>query len=679
MLRIKRLYTFIIQTFIPVFIMTFAICLFIVLMQFIWRYVEDFVGKGLDNAVLAELFLYAALNLIPMALPLSLLLASLMAFGSLGERLELLAIKASGVSLLKTMQPLIILVACISIGAFFFQNEAMPRIQVKFRSLMISIKQKSPELDIPEGSFYSGIDNYSLYVKKKDPKTKMLKDVMIYDTSEGFDNMSVFVCDSAMMRVTEDKKYLLLNLYTGQRFANFRQTDLTSNTGNNSQFVPYSRENFVEKEIVISFDSGFDRIDESNLEGTQISKNIVKLSHSIDSLSNRLDSINVQDRKLLGKHTYLTYRSNDSYKKNKENQLAHNKHEIPDKINFDSLMNTFTLDETSQYLNIASNDAENNNRYNLMEIIPKVNMQKNIRLHQIEWHRKFVLSFACLIFFFIGAPLGAIIRKGGLGMPVVVSVILFIIYYIIDNVGYKLARDGVWIVWQGMWLSSMVLFPLGVFLTYKAMNDSALFNTEAYGNFFRKMLGLKKKPIYDNEAIIDESAIPALETLNADPSIVASLESMGVDTLKDVAKKHQQYGYGADTLDVVLSVLKSKGASLFDVRVKNLDYNEAMNYFQAFLKNYKIAVIAYFAVLFLWLLQIITKSDILTFTTFIAIIGYIGCFVKSFICYIDFYRSIDRKIKKNTPRIIILSFLCIWGLYPYWKKRVKSELDNIKW
>jgi lipopolysaccharide export system permease protein len=658
--------------------MTFAICLFIVLMQFIWRYVEDFVGKGLDNTVLAELFLYAALSLIPMALPLSLLLASLMAFGNLGERMELLAIKASGVSLLKTMQPLIMLVACISIGAFFFQNEAMPRIQVKFRSLMMSIKQKSPELDIPEGSFYSGINNYSLYVKKKDSETKMLKDVMIYDTSEGFDNMSVFVCDSALMRVTEDKKYLLLNLYSGQRFANFRQADLTSNANRNSQFVPYSRENFVEKEIVISFDSNFARIDESNLEGTQISKNIAKLSHSIDSLNNRLDSINVQDRKLLGKHTYLTYRNNDSYQKNKENQIVKNKIEVPDKINFDSLMNSFTLEETSLYLNIAANDAESN-RFNMMEVIPKVNMQKNIRLHQIEWHRKFVLSFACLIFFFIGAPLGAIIRKGGLGMPVVVSVILFIIYYIIDNIGYKLARDGVWIVWQGMWLSSMVLFPLGVFLTYKAMNDSALFNTEAYGNFFRRMLGLKKKAIYDNEVIIDESAIPALETLNADPSIIASLESMGIDMLKDVARNHQQYGYGSGTLDVVLSVLKTKGTSFFDVRIKSLDYNEAVSYYKAFLKNYKIAITGYFTVLILWLLQITVNSDILTFTAFIATLGYIGCYIKSFICYFDFYRSIDKKIKKNNPRIMILSFFCIWGLYKYLKGQIKSELENIKW
>ncbi len=658
--------------------MTFIICLFIVLMQFIWRYVEDFVGKGLDNAVLAELFLYAALTLIPMALPLSLLLASLMAFGSLGERLELLAIKASGVSLLKTMQPLIILVACISIGAFFFQNEAMPRIQVKFRSLMISIKQKSPELDIPEGSFYSGIDNYSLYVKKKDPKTKMLKEVMIYDTSEGFDNMSVFVCDSAMMRITEDKKYLLLNLYTGQRFANFRQTDLASNTSRNNQFTRYSRENFVEKEIVIPFDSGFDRMDESNLEGTQISKNIAKLSHSIDSLNNRLDSINIQDRKVLGKHTYLTYRNNESYQKNKDNQAVQSRGKELNKIDFDSLVNSLTLDEASQYMSIAANDAENS-RFNMMEVVPKTNMQRSVRLHQIEWHRKFVLSFACLIFFFIGAPLGAIIRKGGLGMPVVVSVILFIIYYIIDNVGYKLARDGVWVVWQGMWLSSMVLFPLGVFLTYKAMNDSALFNTEAYGNFFRKILGLKKKAIYDNEAIIDESAIPALETLNADPAVVASLESMSIDTLKDVAKNHQQYGYGSDTLNVVLSILKSKGASFFDIRIKNLDYNETMSYYSAFLKNYKIAIIGYFAVLVLWLLQIIAKSDILSSVASIAVLGYIGYFIKSFICYFDFYRSIDKKIKKNNTRIIIFSFFCIWGSYKYLQKQMKSELENIKW
>lgn len=661
--------------------MTFAICLFIVLMQFIWRYVEDFVGKGLDNTVLAELFLYAALNLIPMALPLSLLLASLMAFGNLGERLELLAIKASGVSLLKTMQPLIILVACISIGAFFFQNEAMPRIQVKFRSLMISIKQKSPELEIPEGSFYSGIPNYSIYVERKDRVTKMLHDVMIYDTSKGFDNMAVIVCDSALMQVSEDKKNLMLNLYRGQQFANFSQAELNINTNRNSQFVPYSRENFIEKEIIIPFDTNFDRMDESNLEGTQISKNIVQLAHSIDSLSTRLDSINIQDRRVIGQHTYLTYRNNDTYKQaqqEKEETQADSKKREQTKINFDSLISSFTMEETSRYVNIAASDAENS-RFNMMEAIPKANLQKNIRMHKIEWHQKFTLSFACLIFFFIGAPLGAIIRKGGLGMPVVVSVILFIIYYIINNVGYKLARDGVWDVWQGMWLSSMVLFPLGVFLTYKAMNDSALFNTEAYGNFFRQVLGLKKKAIYDNEEAIDEATIPTLETLDADPAMVANLQSMSTETLKDIAKNHQQYGYGAETLDVVLSVLKEKGTSFFDIRVKNLDYNEAVSYYKDFLKNFKMGIIAYFSVLLLSIIEIITKSDIVGIVGVIVLIGYLVFYIKSFICYFDFYKSIDKKTKNNSAGVMLSSLFCIWGLYPYLKKKMKNDLDNIKW
>jgi hypothetical protein len=211
------------------------------------------------------------------------------------------------------------------------------------------------------------------------------------------------------------------------------------------------------------------------------------------------------------------------------------------------------------------------------------------------------------------------------------------------------------------------------------MNDSALFNTEAYGNFFRRMLGLKKKAIYDKEVIIDESAIPALETLNADPAIITSLESMSVDALKDVAKNHQQYGYGVDTLDIVLSVLKTKGASFFDVRIKSLDYNESMGYYYTFLKNYKIAAIGYFAVLIFWILQTVAKPDILIFAAFIATLGYIGYYIKSFICYFDFYRSIDKTIKKNNSRIMILSFFCIWGLYKYLKKQMKSELESIKW
>lgn len=670
MLRIKRLYTFIIQTFLPIFMMTFGICLFIVLMQFLWKFVEDLVGKGLDNIVLAELFLYAMLSLIPMALPLALLLASLMAFGNMGERLELLAIKASGVSLLKTMRPLIIFVSCVAVGAFFFQNEAMPRIQVKLRSLMISIRQKSPELDIPEGSFYSGITNYNLYVKKKDKETRMLKDVMIYDTSEGFDNMSVFVCDSALMNVSSDKSFLLLNLYSGQRFANFRQSGL-SDARRNNQFVPYSRENFKEKKIIIPFNSGFDRMDESNLEGTQISKNIVQLGNSIDSLNSRLDSVNTHDRRIIGKFTYLTYRNSDAYQKSAEKVTNNKKQPEPEKnkaekspvkIDFDSLLSTYSSDELSRYIGSAANDADGG-RFNIMETAQKVNLQKNIRMHKVEWHRKFVLSFACLIFFFIGAPLGAIIRKGGLGMPVVVSVLLFIVYYIIDNIGYKMARDGVWEVWQGMWLSSFALFPLGVFLTYKAMNDSALFNPEAYGNFFRKILGLKKKVINENETTVDVNTVPELSTLDADPELVASLQNMSIDNLKDIVKNHQQYGYGEDKLQVVLSVLKDKGDDLFDIRIKNIEYEEAKKIYQASIKSLKIMLILNIASYIIWPLVPV----------------FYFFYARTFICYFDFYRVIDRKTKKDTAGIMIVSLVFSWITYSHIKKRMKEDMDNVKW
>jgi lipopolysaccharide export system permease protein len=639
-------------------------------MQFLWKFVEDLVGKGLDNIVLAELFLYAMLSLIPMALPLALLLASLMAFGNMGERLELLAIKASGVSLLKTMRPLIIFVSCVAVGAFFFQNEAMPRIQVKLRSLMISIRQKSPELDIPEGSFYSGITNYNLYVKKKDKETRMLKDVMIYDTSEGFDNMSVFVCDSALMNVSSDKSFLLLNLYSGQRFANFRQSGL-SDARRNNQFVPYSRENFKEKKIIIPFNSGFDRMDESNLEGTQISKNIVQLGNSIDSLNSRLDSVNTHDRRIIGKFTYLTYRNSDAYQKSAEKVTNNKKQPEPEKnkvekspvkIDFDSLLSTYSSDELSRYIGSAANDADGG-RFNIMETAQKVNLQKNIRMHKVEWHRKFVLSFACLIFFFIGAPLGAIIRKGGLGMPVVVSVLLFIVYYIIDNIGYKMARDGVWEVWQGMWLSSFALFPLGVFLTYKAMNDSALFNPEAYGNFFRKILGLKKKVINENETTVDVNTVPELSTLNADPELVASLQNMSIDNLKDIVKNHQQYGYGEDKLQVVLSVLKDKGDDLFDIRIKNIEYEEAKKIYQATIKSLKIMLILNIASYIIWPLVPV----------------FYFFYARTFICYFDFYRVIDRKTKKDTAGIMIVSLVFSWITYSHIKKRMKEDMDNVKW
>lgn len=679
MLKIKRLYTFVIQTFLPVFAMTFVICLFIVLMQFLWRYVEDLVGKGLDISVLAELFLYAAFQLIPMALPLSLLLASLMAFGNLGERLELLSIKASGVSLLKAMKPLIILVAFISIGAFFFQNEAMPRIQVKLRALLWSIKQKSPELDIPEGSFYSDIPNYNLYVKKKNRETKMLHEVMIYDTSKGFDNMAVIVCDSALMRGSEDKTFLLLNLYHGQQFANFRQADVNSTSSrNNNQFAPYSRENFKEKEVIIPFNTGFDRMDESNLEGTQISKNIVQLSHSIDSMSARLDSVNIRDRKIIGQHTYFSYRNTEAYQNRLkeadslkvEKPKALQKKKQPAKIDFDSLLNSYSRDEMAQHLMSAASEAENS-RYNMLESTQKAGLQKNIRFHEVERHRKFTLSFACLIFFFIGAPLGAIIRKGGLGMPVVVSVALFIVYYIIDNIGYKMARDGVWEAWQGMWLSSFALFPLGVFLTYKAMNDSALFNPEAYGKFIRKIFFIKTPPkISDERRNIIVKKIPDVSELDLQPEILNGLRAMDTDKLRDLIQNYKKYNYEKDMQLAALSILKERGAEIGGI----IDKQDAQYMDNAeFLYDYssKWTMAGYILCIFL----LITN---LTGFSWIIDVSYLFLFIRSMFYYFAFYTNIKKRSKLYHFFIVIFSFMFYPLLYFYVTRQIGKDKKEVE-
>lgn len=500
--HIKRLYGYILTTFIPLFLMTFAICLFLVLMQFLWKYVEDMVGKGLGLDVIGEMFFYAALNLIPMALPLAILLASLMVFGNMGENLELLAIKSAGIPLLRIMKPLIVLVFLISVGAFFFQNNAIPKIQTKFYSLLISIRQASPELDVPESVFYKEIEGYNLYVERKDQKTGMLYDVLIYDVASGFNNMAVIVCDSAEMNSTEDKTMLIFTMYSGQQFQNFKQ-----GTGSRSQvdFVPYARENFDVKTMMIPYDANFNRMGEEVIEGSStsnyVSKNLTELGVSIDSMTMIMDSVNILDRKMMKNYSYLTFRN--SYPVEKKDSLI--AAAIPADVIIpqpDTLLQSKELQEQSEILQSAFSKADNNGNEFLFRSLNKTTTQKTINRHWVEWHRKFTIPFTCLIFFFIGAPLGSIVRKGGLGTPIVISVVLFIIYYIVDNVGYKMTRDGVWEHWFGMWFSSFILLPIGVFLTYKAMNDSVIMNADTYREFFRKLFFVRDKRKYPLKSVI---------------------------------------------------------------------------------------------------------------------------------------------------------------------------------
>jgi lipopolysaccharide export system permease protein len=494
--------------------MTFAICLFLVLMQFLWKYVEDMVGKGLEFSVLAEMFGYAALSLIPMALPLSILLASLMVFGNLGEDLELLAIKAAGIPLLKTMKPLIIFLTFVSIGAFFFQNNAMPKIQTKFSSLLWSIRQKSPELDIPEGVFYKNIDGYNLYVGKKNRKTGILYDVSIYDIAKGFKNMAVIVCDSAEMRMSEDKKWLIFTMHSGQQFQNFQQ-DLSTGSRPTVDFVPYARESFDKKVMLIGFDANFNRMSEEDIEGrtsiAYISQNLKELKTSIDSMRYVVDSMNVIDRRRM-KDSYQSFLN--AYRAEKRDSLIQLSKMHPNNLDLDSLFVSRDQSVKISVLNNAYSKADNNANDFRFRSLTKVGTGKTLNRYWIEWHRKFTLSFACLIFFFIGAPLGSIVRKGGLGMPIVISVILFIIYYILDNVGYKMARDGVWAHWLGCWFSSMILLPLGIFLTYKAMNDSSIMNADTYIRFFKNLFFIREKRSYPRkEVIINEPTDEEIDRL----------------------------------------------------------------------------------------------------------------------------------------------------------------------
>ncbi len=288
MVIIKRLYSYMLQRFLPLFAMTFFICLFIVMMQFLWKSIDDLVGKGLEVSVIAELFFYAALTMVPMALPLAVLLASLMVFGNLGEKFELTAMKASGISLFRIMKPLTIFMVLVAIAAFFFQNNVLPVAQTKMWTLLFSVRQKSPEVEIPERSFYGDIPNMQLYVQGKNAETGMLYGMMIYDFSRGQENSRVILADSGRFDFTEDRTRLFLHLHSGELFENMQNTGMGTD---NSRYLPFRREQFDDKQIYFPFNANFNRVDEGGLRSQYIGQNVAQLRHSIDSIGRRVDSI----------------------------------------------------------------------------------------------------------------------------------------------------------------------------------------------------------------------------------------------------------------------------------------------------------------------------------------------------------------------------------------------------
>ena len=483
-MRIKKLDIFVLKSFGFMFVGTFFICLFIFIMQLIWLYVDELVGKGIPMDVLAKFFYYAALTLVPKSLPLAVLLAALITFGNFGERVELTAMKASGIPLIRVMSPLVAFSFALGMLSFYFQNVTVPHANLQLQRLLISMKQKSPELEIPEGAFYDGIENYNLYVKKKDSDTGMLYGVVIYNMSNGFENATILKADSGRLETTADKQHLKFTLYHGEQFENLKDGQI------NSRNIPYRREQFGEKMLLIEFSNYFDLMDGSFLSGNDMNKNMVQLSHDIDSMTTLQDSIG---RLYYSQLATSSYASHTLTKADTTRLQELVEKEGVERIDVDSIFHSSTRDQRKEWL--ESGERRIKNLKGELELKSKsvFAADKNVRRHQLEWFSKITLSLSCLVFFFIGAPLGAIIRKGGLGMPVVVSVLTFIVYYILDTKGTKLAREGEIPVWWGAWMSTSVLAPLGIFLTYHANKDSGIFNVELYKMAFRWLLALRVK------------------------------------------------------------------------------------------------------------------------------------------------------------------------------------------
>ena len=484
MFRIKKLDIFIVKQFGMLFIGTFFICQFVLMMQFLWTYIDDLIGKGLTMDVLAQFFWYMGLMLVPQALPLAILLSSLIAYGNLGESSELTAIKAAGISLMQSFRGLIVITIIITFASFYFQNNIGPAANLKLAQLVLSMREKSPETQIPVGVFYDGIPNSNIYVQKKDNETGKLYGIMIYRMTGSYEDQAIILADSGMLQSTADGKHLLLSLWSGEWFENMQSQEFT-----NTAAVPYRRETFVDKKILIPFDDGFNLTDASLLSGSAKNKSMGAIWHSLDSLNHYYDSVgNVNFKELSYLYNPVKVKtSRDSLRL--ETKRASLKQTFDVETDYNKLSSAQKQQAVSSAIANIQRDISELDYRSMLTVDGDV----AIRFHWIEAYNKITLALSCLLFFFIGAPLGAIIRKGGLGIPIIVSVLVFITYYILNNSGYRMAREGIWAIWFGKTLAMMVLTPIAVFVTYKANNDSVIFNMDAYRVFFTKLLGLRLK------------------------------------------------------------------------------------------------------------------------------------------------------------------------------------------
>ena len=584
-LRPKIMYIFMVRSFLPLLLMTLLICWFVVLMQFLWQHVDDLVGKGMDVGVLLEVIFYAGLYVLPTAVPLGVLLASLMTFGNLGERLELLAMKSAGVPLSKIMKPLVILVTCIALGLFVYLDRGVQKASVRVYQILFSARYARPELEIPKGIFFNGIDGYSIYVGDKDAATSTLYNVMIYDLSEQH-TPRIILADTGRLLMDESKLYLIMSLRSGESFEQLssQTTLIPGSQASDERPASYIKEHFTEKVIFIPFDANFEMMGDDYLKSQFVGKNLRELIVYSDSTRMAADSVGRQvgSDVLFEIHTKLsppvsTGGSATMPNANlqaaawlKQDQLSHrpfatvtarrlshdellgaeSSHASPPPYTLDSLMDRATdqdkllgYKQALEWLESLSSSVQIADTY-------YDDAASDYRVNAQEMHRKFTFPVACLLFFFVGAPLGAIVRKGGVGTPMVLAVLIFIIYYVIDTFGLKMINSGQIPVWAGMWLSSAVILPLGAFLTYKASRDSATLNSDAYVVFFRRIFHpnysrqLEYKEIIMQPTTAEEVLCEVRELQRQTDALLgmtyAQSRGLRLDCLPDFAKAYQQ-------------------------------------------------------------------------------------------------------------------------------------------
>jgi lipopolysaccharide export system permease protein len=493
----KKLDKLIIKTFIGPFIATFFIALFVVVIQFFWKYIDEMVGKGIDAGALLKLIGVVCLQTgVLFALPIAVLLSSLMTFGNLGESFELVAIKSSGISLLRFMRPLFVVVLFLCGLAFLFNNYVIPKANLKFYTMLQDIRYSRPAFDLKPGQFYRDIDNYAILVDQKNDKTNGLKNVFIYENSNNQYQDNVILADSGVMSVSADRQFLEFRLFNGGRFQE-RGTSLDLNT-------EYIRLYFKEYKKLFDISALlFKQSADSNKKDWYKMLNLTQLNRNIDSLRRTPDYFVKKVKPLLSSHLhYLSY-ADTGWR------------DIPDTGRFAGKPFGKIIPDSLRHIIYPSVAEKFNSLKNQMEIesFDYKNRMDSLRYHTVEWHRKFTFSVICLVMFLIGAPLGSIIRRGGLGTPLLFAVLFFVVYFILFTIGEKSANTGVMSPWAGMWLPVMVLVPIGIFLTRKAMQDSQLFNSEFYYKLFRpikKMIDRRRKTVVkDRPHEMTEAIAPA--------------------------------------------------------------------------------------------------------------------------------------------------------------------------